>query len=78
MPAKPSYAEFSEEPDMANPEFVIRMKFREFKQFKETVKNYGIKHRYVMNFKHNTKSKCKAYCKRGCPFYFVGSSNDKG
>ena len=45
------------------------MKFRSFKQFKEAVKNYGIKNRCVMNFKPNNKKRCKAYCEKGCPFY---------
>ncbi|XP_039115507.1 uncharacterized protein LOC120250816 [Dioscorea cayenensis subsp. rotundata] len=49
------------------------MKFRSFKQFKEAVKNYGIKNPYVMNFKPNNKKKCKAFCRKGCPFYLWAS-----
>ena len=49
------------------------MKFRSFKQFKEVVKNYKIKNRYVMNFMPNKKRKCKAFCKIGWPFYLWAS-----
>lgn len=38
----PKYAEFNEEVDMKNPIFKIRIKFRSFKQFNETVESYGI------------------------------------
>lgn len=37
------------------------------------IKNYGIKNRVVMNFKPNNKKRCKAYCKKGCPFYLWAS-----
>lgn len=70
---KPSYSEFNEECDMKDPHFKIGMKFRSFKQFKEAVKNYGIKHRFVMNFRPNDKDRCRAFCKRGCPFYLWAS-----
>ena len=49
------------------------MKFRSFKQFKDAAKNYGIKNRYVMNFKPDNKKKCRAFCKEGCPFYLWAS-----
>ena len=58
---------------MKDPQFKIGMKFMNFKQFKEAVKNYGIKNRYVMNFKPNSKKRCKAFCKRGCTFYLWAS-----
>ncbi|XP_039130904.1 uncharacterized protein LOC120267311 [Dioscorea cayenensis subsp. rotundata] len=74
---KPKCPEFNEECDMKNPQFRIGMKFRDFKQFKEVVKNYGIKNRYVMAFKPNSKKRCKAICKRGCPFYLWASSTMK-
>ena len=51
--SRPKYSKFNEEFDMKNPHFKIGMKFRSFKQFKGTVKNYGIKNMYVMNFKSN-------------------------
>ena len=70
---RPKYSKFNKEFDMNNPQFKIGMKFRSFKQFKETVKNYGIRNRYVMNFKSNSKKRCKAFCKRGCPFYLWAS-----
>ncbi|XP_039130869.1 uncharacterized protein LOC120267252 [Dioscorea cayenensis subsp. rotundata] len=73
LPARPKYAEFNEAIDMKNPHFKIGMKFRDFKQFKEAVKNYGVKNRYVMNFRPNTKTRCKAYCSKGCPFYLWAS-----
>ncbi|XP_039120854.1 uncharacterized protein LOC120257450 [Dioscorea cayenensis subsp. rotundata] len=63
------YPEFNGEVDMKNPQFKVGMKFRDFKQFKEAVRNYGIQNRYVMNFRPNTKKKCKAFCKKGCHFY---------
>lgn len=72
-PPKCRYPEFNGDVDMENPHFRIGMKFRDFKQFKEAVRNYGIKNRYVMNFRPNTKKKCKAYCKKGCPFYLWAS-----
>lgn len=70
---KPKYFEFNEECDMKNPQLKIGMKFRSFAQFKEAVKNYGIKNRYVMKFKPNSKKRCKAICKKGCPFYLWAS-----
>ncbi|XP_039141161.1 uncharacterized protein LOC120278432 isoform X2 [Dioscorea cayenensis subsp. rotundata] len=78
-PLRPRYTEFNEELDMKDPHFKIGMKFRSFKQFKEAVKNYGIKNKCVMNFKPNNKKRCKAFCKRGCPFYLWASPmvNDK-
>lgn len=72
-PLRPKYVEFNEELDMKDPHFKIGMKFRSFKQFKEAVKNYGIKNRCVMNFKPNNKRRCKAFCKQGCPFYLWAS-----
>lgn len=68
-PSKPKYPEFQEEIDMKDPHFAVGMKFSSFKQFKEAVRNYGIKHRYVMNFRPSNKKRCKAICKKGCPFY---------
>lgn len=53
--------------------FKIGMKFASFKQFKDAVRNYGIKNRYCMNFKPNSQKRCKAYCKKGCPFYLWAS-----
>ena len=70
---KPKYSEFNKECDMKDPQFKIGMKFRSFKQFKEVVKNYGIKNRYVMNFKPNSKKRCKAFCRKGCTFYLWAS-----
>lgn len=73
VPNRPRYAEFNEEVDMKNPHFKIGMKFRSFKQFKEAVKNYGIMNRDVMSFKPNNKKKCKAFCRKRCPFYLWAS-----
>ena len=50
-PCRPKYVEFSAEIDIKDPHFKIGMKFRSFKQFREDVRNYGIKHRVVMNFR---------------------------
>ncbi|XP_039145858.1 uncharacterized protein LOC120283285 [Dioscorea cayenensis subsp. rotundata] len=71
--AKPRYAEFNNEVDIKNPQFKIGMKFGSFKQFREAVRSYGIKNRYVMKFKPNNKKKCKAFCTKGCPFYLWAS-----
>lgn len=68
-PNKPKYAEFNQDCDMKDPHFKIGMKFSSFKQFREAVRNYGIKNRCVMNFRPNNKKRCKAYCRKGCPFY---------
>lgn len=68
-PCKPKYAEFNESIDMQDPHFKIGMKFSSFKQFREAVRNYGIKNRVVMNFRPNNSKRCKAICKKGCPFY---------
>ncbi|XP_039143892.1 uncharacterized protein LOC120281002 [Dioscorea cayenensis subsp. rotundata] len=67
--SRPKYAEFIEEYDMRDPHFEVGMKFRSFKQFREDVRNYGIKHMVVMNFKPSNSKRCKAICKKGCPFY---------
>lgn len=69
---KPKYLEFNE-CDMKDLEFKIGMKFRSFKQFKDAVKNYGIKNSYMMNFKPNSQKCCKAFCKKNCPFYLWAS-----
>lgn len=61
LTAKPRYVEFNDEVDMKNPQFRIGIKFRSFKEFKEAVKNYGIKNRYVMNFKPNDTKKKNKY-----------------
>lgn len=49
------------------------MKFSSFKQFKDAVKNYGIRHRYAMKFRPNDHKRCKAFCRKGCPFYLWAS-----
>lgn len=49
-PSKPRYAKFHEEFDMKDPQFQIGMMFSSFNQFKEVVRNYGVKNRFVMNF----------------------------
>lgn len=63
------YPEFSNEVDMSDLVFKIGQKFRSFQQFREAVRNYGIKNQYVMNFRPNNKKMCNAFCKKGCPFY---------
>lgn len=73
MSTKPKYSEFNEQVDMKNPHFKIGMKFSSFEQFKEAVRNYGVKNRVVMNFKLNSKKRCKAFCRKGCPFYLWAS-----
>ncbi|XP_039131398.1 uncharacterized protein LOC120267780 [Dioscorea cayenensis subsp. rotundata] len=45
------------------------MKFTSFKQFRVAVRNYGIKNRCVMKFRPNNSKRCKAFCKKGYPFY---------
>lgn len=55
VPNIPKYSEFNKEFDMSNHQFIIGIKFKSFKQFKEAVKNYGIRNRYAMNFKPNSK-----------------------
>ena len=45
------------------------MKFSSYKQFREVVRNYGIKNICVMNFKPSNKKRCKGIYKKGCPFY---------
>jgi len=52
---RPNYSEFNEQCDMSNPQFKIGMKFSSFKQFKDVVRNYGIRNRYVLNFKPNSQ-----------------------
>lgn len=54
---------------MNDPQFKIGMKFRSFKQFREVVRNYDIKHRVVMNFRPSNNTRCKTIFKKGCPFY---------
>lgn len=51
------YPEFSNEVDMSDLVFKIGQKFRSFQQFREAVRNYGIKNQYVMNFRPNNKKK---------------------
>lgn len=68
-PSKPRYAKFHEEFDMKDPQFQIGMMFSNFNQFKEVVRNYGVKNRFVMNFRPSNKKRCKAIYKKGCPFY---------
>ena len=60
---KPKYSEFNEECDMKDPQFKIGMKFMSFKQFKEVVKNYEIKNRYVMNFKPTSRKDVRHFVK---------------
>lgn len=78
MPCRPKYSEFNEEINMGDPQFKIGMKFRDFKQFKDAVKNYGIKNIFVMNFRPNDSRRCKATCARGCPFYLWASLMERG
>ncbi|XP_039130803.1 uncharacterized protein LOC120267169 [Dioscorea cayenensis subsp. rotundata] len=63
---------------MGDPQLQIGMKFRDFDQFKAAVRNYGIKNRYVMNFRPNDSTRCKAICTRGCPFYLWASLMTRG
>lgn len=72
-PSKPRYSEFREELDMKDPQLKIGMKFRSFDQFKQAVKNYGIKNRCELKFRPNDKTRCKAFCKKNCPFYVWAS-----
>ena len=66
--SRPRYADFMDEM-MSNPKLEVGMKFSSFQQFKEACKNYGIRNRYVINFNPNDKKRCKAKCKKQCPFY---------
>ena len=52
---KHKYSKFNEEYNMKDPQFKIGIKFGNFKQFNEAVKNYRIRNMYVMNFKPNSK-----------------------
>ncbi|XP_039116707.1 uncharacterized protein LOC120252589 [Dioscorea cayenensis subsp. rotundata] len=70
---RPTYVEFNDETDMKDPHFRIGMKFRSFKQFREAVRNYGIKNICVMKLRPNNSKRCKAFCKKGCPFYLLDS-----
>eukprot|EP00257_Ricinus_communis_P021733 XP_015581275.1 uncharacterized protein LOC107262099 [Ricinus communis] len=54
---------------MANPNLKIGMLFSTFRQFKDAVKNYSIRSRNQVIFGPNTKTKCKAKCKKGCEFF---------
>lgn len=67
--SRPKYPDFVEEIDIKDPHLKVGMKFTSFMQFREAVRNYGIKHRVVMNFKPSNSKRCKAICKKGCPFY---------
>lgn len=78
MPSIPKYSEFNEDIDMEDPQFKIGMKLRDLKEFKEAMKNYGIKNRYVMNFKPNTKTRCKTICKKRYPLYLWASPIVRG
>ncbi|XP_050204978.1 uncharacterized protein LOC126655018 [Mercurialis annua] len=62
---------------MRNPSFQVGMQFGNFNQFKDMVRNYGIKNRYVMKLRPNTRGRCKAYCKKDCPFYIWASLMNK-
>lgn len=69
---KPKYLEFNKECGIKNSQFKIGMKFKNFKQFKGVVQYYGIRNRYVMNFKLNSKKGAKHFV-RGWPFYLWAS-----
>lgn len=58
---------------MKDPQFKIGMKFGSFVQFKQGAKNYGIKNRVVMNSMPNSNVRCRAYCRKGYPFYLWAS-----
>ena len=64
--------EFNEEKEMNNPFLVKGLKFKNFKEFKDAVRNWGIKNRYQPYFSHNDKTRCIAKCckeKKTCKFY---------
>lgn len=60
VPDSTKYSKFNEKFNMKNTQFMIEMKFWSFKQFKKVVKNYGIRNRYMVNFKPNSKNKKSA------------------
>lgn len=70
--SKPNNSEFNEDCDMKNPEFKIGMKFRSLDQFKEAVRNYGIKHGYAMNFRPNSKKKMQGLLQKRLSILFMG------
>ena len=71
-PCRRKYAKFSEEIDLKGPHFKIGMKFTNFKQFRKAVRNYGIKHRIVMNFKPNNSKGVKQFARRDALFVCCG------
>lgn len=56
--SRPKYARFSEVVNIEDTHFKIGMKFISFKLFRDTVRNYGIKHRFVMNFRLSNNRRC--------------------
>lgn len=74
--SRPKYAEFIEEYDMRDPHFEVGMKFRSFKQFREAVRNYGIKHRVVMNFKPSNSKRVQGNMQERLPLLYMGCTYD--
>ena len=54
--------EFNIDRERYNPRFEISMRFNSFSEFKEAVKNWGIKNRWQLHFPTNDKLRCNAMC----------------
>ncbi|XP_050211836.1 uncharacterized protein LOC126661994 [Mercurialis annua] len=74
--SRPRFPDFDED-NINDPQFEVGMMFSSFQQFKEACRNYVIKNRYVINFKPNNKRRCKAICKKSCPFFMWASLMSK-
>jgi MuDR family transposase/MULE transposase domain len=66
-------SEFRIETDMGNPKFTLGMIFSSKSEFRDAVKEYGIKNRVNIKFYKNDKKRMGARCKEGCEWNIYAS-----
>nr|XP_019710942.1 uncharacterized protein LOC109506727 [Elaeis guineensis] len=67
------FSEFRAETNMQNPQFEVGMLFTSMAEFRQAVREYSIKNRYILRMVKNEKDKVRAICKEGCPWLIYAS-----
>ncbi|CAD6221385.1 unnamed protein product [Miscanthus lutarioriparius] len=63
--------------DLQNPIFKIGMKFASVQLLRKAITEYSIKHRVEIKMPWNDKTRIKAHCDVGCPWYLYASFDSR-
>ncbi|CAL1378651.1 unnamed protein product [Linum trigynum] len=78
VPSRPRYPEFNPEKDMSDPHFCLHQNFMDFDTYKDPVKNYSIKSKHPLKFKHSDSKSVQVVCQTGCPWNIWGAPTNDG